>query len=81
MELEQLKREIRSEERKQNQQTCITEERPEATVNEDREEDTGEQRCEALIDRRAEFNEGGNQIMEKLVEELSKENMEQLPNL
>ena len=43
LELEQLQREIRSEERKQSQQTCVTEERPEATVNEDREEDTGEQ--------------------------------------
>ena len=73
--------EIRNEERKQSQQICITEERPEATVNEDREEDTGEQRHEALIERRAEFHEEEYQIMEKLVEELSKESIEQPPNL
>ena len=76
LELEQLRREIRSEERKQSQQTWITEERPEATLNEDREEDTGGQRHEALIERRAEFNEEENQTMEKLVEELSKESIE-----
>ena len=29
-------------------------------MTEDREEDTGEQRHEALIERRAEFNEGEN---------------------
>ena len=67
LELEQLQRESRSEERKQSQPTCITEERSEATVNEDQEEDTGEQRHKALIERRAEFNEEENQIMEKLV--------------
>ena len=73
LELEQLQREIRSEERKQSQQRYISEEKPEATVNEDRGEDTGEQRHEALIERRAEFNEE--------VEELSKESIEQPPNL
>ena len=36
-------------------------------MNEDKEEDTGEQRHEALNERRAEFNEEENQIMEKLV--------------
>ena len=36
-------------------------------MNEDREEDTGEQRHEALIERSAEFNEEENQIMEKLM--------------
>ena len=77
MELEQLQRKIRSEQRKQSQQTRITEERPEATVNEDRKEDTREQRHEALTDRRAEFNEEENQIMEKVVDELSKESIEQ----
>ena len=77
LELEQLQREIRSEERKQSQQTCITEETQEATVNEDREEDTGAQKHEALIERRAEFNEEENQIMEKL----GKESIEQPPNL
>ena len=82
LELEQLQREIRSEERKQSQQTCITEERPETTVNEDREEDTGEQRHEALIETRVEFNEEENQIMEKKqVEEMSKESIEQPQNL
>ena len=49
-------------------------------MNEDREEDTGEQRHEALIERRAEFNKEENQIMEKMVEKLSKESMEQAPN-
>ena len=77
LEFEQLQREIRSEERKQSPEKCISEERPEATVNEDREKDTGEQRHEALT----EFNEEENQIMEKLVEELSKESIEQPPNL
>ena len=48
---------------------------------EDREEDTDEQRNEDLIERRAEFNEEKNQIMEKLVEERSKESIEQPPNL
>ena len=81
LELEQLQRETRSEEQKQSQQICITEERPEATVNEDREENTGEKRLETLIERRAEFNEEENQIMEKLLEELSKESIEQPPNL
>ena len=81
LELEQLQREIRSEERKQSQQTYITEERPEATANEDREEDTGEQRHEALTERRTEFNKEENQIMEKLVEELRIESIEQPPNL
>ena len=60
LELEQLQREIRREERKQSQQTCVTKERPETTVIEDREEDTGEQRHEALIERRAKFNEEEN---------------------
>ena len=50
-------------------------------MNGDREEDTSEQRHEALIERRAEFNEEENQIMEKLVEELSKESTEQPQNL
>ena len=50
-------------------------------MNGDREEDTSEQRHEALIERRAEFNEKENQIMEKLVEELSKESTEQPQNL
>ena len=81
LELEQLQRKVRREERKQSQQTFITVERPETSVNEDREEDTGEQRHEPLIKRRAEFNEEENQIMEKLVEELSKESIEQPPNL
>ena len=67
LEFEQQQRESRSEERKQSQPTCITEERPEATVSEDKEEDTGEQRHQVLIERRAEFNEEENQIMEKLV--------------
>ena len=49
LELEQLQRESRSEERKQSQPTCITEERSEATVNEDQEEDTGEQRHKASL--------------------------------
>ena len=50
-------------------------------MKEDREEDTDEQRNEDLIERRAEFNEEKNQIMEKLVEERSKESIEQPPNL
>ena len=81
LELEQLQRKIRSEERKQHQQTCINDDRPEATVNKDRKKDIGEQRHETLIERKAEVNEEENQIMEKLVEELSKESIEQPPNL
>ena len=42
LELEQLQRKIRSEERNRSQQTCITGERPEATLNEDRKDDTGQ---------------------------------------
>ena len=75
-----LQREITSKERKQSQQTPITQERPEPTVI-DREENTGEQRHEVLIERRAEFDEEENQFMEKLVGELSKESIEQPPNL
>ena len=50
-------------------------------MNEDREEDTSEQKHEAFIERTAEFKEEENQIIEKLVEELCKENIEQSPNL